>query len=123
MGISIGELIIGGENMNNIINREELLKRIEKEKMILLYFGDDTCSVCVDMKPKVINILNKYNKIDSAFIGINKNLELAREFNIFTMPAILLYIEGKEAIREARYLSVQELEKNIDRYYNLVFDI
>ena len=74
------------------------------------------------MKPKIDNIVRKYDKIEHIKIDIEKNLKLAREYNIFTMPAVLLYIEGKEVIREARYLSIYELENKISRYYSLLFD-
>jgi len=111
-----------GEIMNMTVEKEYIEKLIEEEDMLLLYFGSDSCSVCVDLKPKVENILKKYNKINCVYIDMNENLKLSREFNIFTMPAILLYVDGKEVIREARYLSVYELEDKIDRYYSLLFE-
>ncbi len=47
-----------------LINSNELLDNlIENEEMLLVYFGNETCSICVDMKPKVMEILNKYPKI------------------------------------------------------------
>lgn len=108
--------------MDKIFDKNEILSLIESEKMVLLYFGDESCSVCRDIKPKIHNILDKYKNIKSIFISISNNLKLTRDFSIFTMPAILVYIEGKETIREARYLSIYDLEDNIDRYYNLLFN-
>lgn len=108
--------------MENIIEKEYIEDLIEKEDMLLLYFGSDSCSVCVDLKPKVESILEKYKEIKCVYIDMNDNLKLSREYNIFTMPAILLYVDGKEVIREARYLSVYELEDKIDRYYGLLYE-
>lgn len=108
--------------MKTIVTREDIESLVEKNDMVVLYFGSETCSVCVDLKPKVEAILKKYEKIKCLYIDIEENLKLAREYNIFTMPAVLLYIEGKEVIREARYLSVVDLEEKIARYYDLLFE-
>ena len=104
----------------NSINTEYIEKIIKENNIVMLYFGSESCSVCVDLKPKVEKMLKKYKKIKFVDIEVNQNLKLSRRYNIFTMPAILLYIEGKEVIREARYLSMAELESKIDRYYGLL---
>jgi len=39
------------------------------------------------------------------------------------MPALLLYIQEKETIREARNMSIKDIELKIDRYYTMFFDI
>lgn len=108
--------------MYDSINEEKIFELIDSKRIVLLYFGQENCSVCTDMKPKILKILEKYKNIRGVFLNVNNNLELARKFNIYTIPAILVYTEGKESIREARYLSINKLEEDIERYYNLIFD-
>ncbi len=40
----------------------------------------------------------------------------------FTIPGILLFVEGKESIREARHISVQDIDNRISRYCSLLFE-
>lgn len=106
-----------------LINSNELLDNlIENEEMLLVYFGNETCSICVDMKPKVMEILNKYPKIKAVEVKIDENLQIARKHNIFTIPGILLFIDGKETIREARYISMEDIENRIYRYYDMFYN-
>ena len=42
---------------------------------------------------------------------------------MFTIPAILVYSEGKEILREARFFNFKEIENFLDRYYKMIFNI
>lgn len=107
--------------MKIVDSKEAIDRLIDENDMVLIYFGSDTCSVCVDMKPKVEKILERYPKIKAVEVEIDKSMKLSTNYNIFTIPAILLFIDGKESIREARYISMEGLEQKINRYYNLFF--
>jgi hypothetical protein len=53
------------------------------------------------------------------YIDLEK-IELAKgKFSVFTIPTILMFINGKEFIREARYISVEDLRNKKLRYYEL----
>ncbi len=107
--------------MNNISSNEGLKKVINENKIVLVYFGNETCGVCVDMKPKIQNILSKYPEIKSAYVDVGRLVKVASQNNIFTIPGILVFIEGKETIREARHISVPEIDRKLNRYYELLF--
>lgn len=64
-------------------------------------------------------MLERYPKIKFKKINIDECTEIAGQFSIFTIPAILFFINGKEVIRKARFISMDELEENISRYYTL----
>jgi thiol-disulfide isomerase/thioredoxin len=108
--------------MDMVNSLEEIKKLIENNQMILLYFGGNSCSVCSAVKPKIEEILKAYPKIKGVQIDVEKSLDVSAAYNIFTIPAILVYIEGKEIIREARHISIQDLSSKIDRYYNMLFE-
>ncbi|SKA74050.1 Thioredoxin [Clostridium sp. USBA 49] len=108
--------------MNFINSKSDIEELINNNKIVLLYFGSNNCNVCTAMKPKVKEILEEFPKIKSVQIDVEKSLEISASYEIFTIPAILVFIEGKEIIREARYISIQNLREKIDRYYNMIFD-
>jgi thiol-disulfide isomerase/thioredoxin len=94
---------------------------INSGKMRMLYLSRPACGVCTAIKPKLMEILNKYPAIESAYINMDLIPESAGEYSIFTIPGILFFIDGKEVIREARYISLEEIETRIERYYNMLF--
>lgn len=107
--------------MYNIKSNEELKEIIKDNEIVLVYFGNDIWSVCVDLLPKVELVLEQYPKIKSAYVDVEKLVRLASEYSFFTVPGILVFIEGKETIRQARLVSIGDLEGQLDRYYQLLF--
>ncbi|AHM58050.1 hypothetical protein EAL2_808p05470 (plasmid) [Peptoclostridium acidaminophilum DSM 3953] len=105
--------------MRQLNSLEQIKSFIESNSFCLLYFSDELCSVCQDTLPKVELMLENYGTVASAKIIINNSLETAAHFSVFTAPTILLYIGGKEFIREARFISITALESQISRYIEL----
>jgi thiol-disulfide isomerase/thioredoxin len=108
--------------MDMIDSKEAIEQLINNNEVVLVYFGSNNCNVCDAIKPKVNELLKDYPKIKSAQVDVEKSLEISAVYNIFTIPVILVYIEGKEIIREARHISLQDLNSKIDRYYNMLFE-
>ena len=108
--------------MDYIKSNEELKDIIEKNSMVIVYFGSEMCGVCTALKPKVKEMMKSYPNIKSVQVDADISPEMAAANNIFTIPGILLFIDGKEAIREARFISVPDIENKISRYYEMYFD-
>ena len=103
-----------------ILNDKLEIDTVLKEKgMTLLYFSSATCNACTAIKSKLEVALKNFPKLKAYEIPPFNTDEILASFSIFTFPAVLLYIDGKEYIREARYFSVEKLLKDIDRYYTL----
>lgn len=100
---------------------EEINELINNNDMALLYFSGENCGVCNVIKSKVEDMLIKYPNIKSLEIKTENFREIAGQYNIFTIPGIIVYVQKKETIREARYISLDELECKIQRYYNMIY--
>ena len=107
--------------MELLNSNEELNELLEKNDMVLIYFGSKACNVCTVIKPKLEEILEKYPKIRVVQIDVDDSLLISSAYNIFTIPAIILYVDGKETIREARFINLKDLEGKISRYYKLYY--
>ena len=99
-------------DVNNIINTND---------MALVYFTGLDCGACEVIKDKVKNILDKYPKIKFCEISGEKYPSIAAEFSVFSLPTMILYVDKKETIRVGRNVSILDLEKDIYRYYNMIF--
>lgn len=111
----------GGNGVDRIETQEGANALVAAHAMTLLYFGSQTCGVCRDMLPKVEKLLANYPNIKGAYIEADQVPELAAAFSVFTLPALLIYAEGKEVIREARHISLLDVTERVDRYYDLLF--
>lgn len=93
---------------------------IQSHQVTLTYITGTNCGVCSSIKPKIHEILQDRPWITSSEINSHEHQALAAQLSIFTIPAILVHVQGKETIREARYFSIQELTEKIDRIGNLL---
>jgi thioredoxin-like negative regulator of GroEL len=107
--------------MTALNEKENVENLITDNEMVLLYFGSESCNVCNSLKPKVRELLKSFPKIKSVEIDVEKQMALSAQYNIFTIPAVILFIEGKEIIREARHISIEDISKKIERYYELFY--
>ena len=101
------------------MERGELIK----DQAVLLYFTSTGCNVCKVLLPKVEQMIqNVFPEFTFHKINADDNRSIAASFEIFTIPVILIYFEGKEFYRKARNISIIELEREISRPYHLLFD-
>lgn len=107
--------------MNSLNSKEDLLKLIDTSDLLLCFFAGRCFWGSDDLLGKVDNMLSNYPKVKSIKINIDESPSLCAEFSVFIAPTILLFTQGKETLRESRFIVINELDKNINRYYNLMF--
>lgn len=107
--------------MKTISNLDSAENLIKNGTMTLLYISRPDCGVCTAIRPKVEEMLERYPEIESGYIDLDQVTEAAGRFMVFTIPAIIVYAEAKEVVREARYISIDELEEKIARPYGFLF--
>jgi thioredoxin-like negative regulator of GroEL len=108
--------------MEGIFNLDELSERIRIEHGLLLYFSNDSCSVCKVLKPHVSQMLQiQFPKLRAYYIDIDKSPLLSGQHQVFTIPTILIYFQGKEYARLSRHIGLHQVEEAIRKPYDLIF--
>lgn len=107
--------------MKKVKSTEEINDFINSDIAIVYFTGLD-CGACEAIKFKVEDMIKKYPKIKACEISGEKYPKIAAEFGIFSLPILILYVDKKETIRTGRNVSMLDLEKDIDRYYNMIFN-
>jgi len=99
----------------------ELKSKLQEEMAMVLYFSSPSCSVCHVLKPKLMQALeDAYPTIGRYHADISLTPEIAAEFQVFSAPTIIVFLEGREFIRKGRALSVDGLLQEIKRPYELM---
>ncbi|MDX9958062.1 MAG: thioredoxin family protein [Clostridia bacterium] len=108
--------------MQDLTSYSELQDKIQNEPAVLFYFSFPACGVCKSLKPKVAALVEEnFPKLRMYYVDIETVPEAAGQLSVFTVPAVLVFFQGKELIREARNFGIQELGGKIDRYYSMLF--
>ncbi|MGB7595117.1 MAG: thioredoxin family protein, partial [Erysipelotrichaceae bacterium] len=63
--------------------------------------------------PKLQRALNDY-EIEVVKIDAIENAEIAGQHLVFTVPTLLLWAEGKEMLRESRYVDLSKVTRMLD---------
>ena len=94
---------------------------IKENMAVMVYFSAPTCNVCHALKPKLIEALDenfKIFKIENVDISIEE--DIAPHFGVYSIPTVLIFLDGKEYLRKSRNMSVYEVIEDIKRPYAIM---
>lgn len=104
--------------MNTIENIQQTIK---ENLAVMLYFSAPTCNVCHALKPKLLEAIEKnFKEFTIVSIDISYEQEIAAHFSVFTIPTVLVFLDGKEFLRKSRHMSVDEVIREIKRPYEIM---
>ncbi len=104
------------------MNIEELQNQINTNDAIMVYFSGENCGVCKALQPKIKELFNEeFPKIKQIYISADKFTQTAAQFNVLSIPTVIVYFDSKEFIRESRHISIPHLSSGINRPYNMFF--
>jgi len=106
-----------------ILGMDHFRQLTSHEDAVLVYFSHQHCNVCKVLKPKIAEMVsNHFPRIKLTFLDTVKFPEVAGQQSIFTVPTLLIFFGGREYIRVSRNISVSQLQGQIRRPYELMFN-
>lgn len=101
--------------MKQIDNFKDVKNIINKD-LVMIIAKSHSCSACkmvntmLDQNVKNIDQIERYN------IYIDDIDEFRGEYLIFSVPTIVIFSEGKELLRESRYINYDKITRLIEMY-------
>jgi thioredoxin-like negative regulator of GroEL len=100
---------------------DELQDILKREVGVLLYFSGESCNVCHALRPKFKELFdNSFPQIKQIYLDAHQNPKISAHFRVFSVPTILVFLDGREFIREGRAVSLYKLEEKLKRPYNIM---
>jgi thioredoxin-like negative regulator of GroEL len=109
--------------MTQLTTMEQVEEFLRNNLFSFLYISRTHCGVCHALLPQVKEVLKSYPKIQLGYINADHLEEVAGKFLILTVPALLFFVNGREYIREARFVHIQSLQEKIGKIYSMVEDV
>ena len=91
--------------MEKIKTYNDLLEKIKNEEKFLLYIKSEGCSVCEADFPKIKELVDKNNYL-AYYIQADEISEAVGQLNLYTAPVVILFYNGKEIHRQARFIDL-----------------
>lgn len=106
--------------MRELTTNEEIKNLIDNNEIIIIYFNGKACQACDVIKNKVSEIIKEFPQVVMGVIDGEKYIKIAAEYNVFTLPLLIIYVDKKESFRISRNFSVLEFKEILNRYYSVL---
>lgn len=87
---------------------------IAQGERILLFVKTNNCSVCEGLYPQVEALQADY-RIPFYMVNAAEVPTMAGQLSLFSAPVVLLFEQGKEYARFARFVPMEELKHRLDQ--------
>ncbi|HIC78736.1 MAG TPA: thioredoxin [Sulfurovum sp.] len=97
---------------------EKLQNSIKTEVGVLVYFSGENCNVCHALRPKFKELFDtEFPLIKQIYLDAEENLEISTHYQVLSVPTMLVFLDGREFIREGRSVSLYQLKDKLERPY------
>ena len=94
------------------INKDNFEKEVLKsDKPVLVDFNAEWCGPCRMLKPSIEELAEERSEYKFASININNEEELATEYNVSSIPCLVIFKDGKEIKRSIGLKPKEEIEE------------
>ena len=100
---------------------EELQTTIKTEVGVLLYFSGENCNVCHALRPKFKELFDKeFPLLKQIYLDAHENTEISVHYQVFSIPTMIVFMDGREFAREGRSVSLHQLTEKLKRPYRMM---
>jgi thioredoxin 1 len=90
---------------------------INSDKPVFVDFWAEWCGPCRIVSPTVEELSKEYNdKVNFVKVNVDKNNELASKYNVFSIPTLAIFRNGKIIAQTAGAASKESLRTYIDKH-------
>ena len=93
---------------------KENFGELVKEGKCLVDFNADWCGPCQMLKPVVEEFAEARTDVKVVSVNIDDEDELAEEYQVSSIPCLVVFEDGKEIRREVGVLSPKKLNKLVE---------
>jgi len=100
----------------------EEIKEILRDKAgVLLYFSGENCNVCHALRPKFKEAFDThFPLIEQIYLDAHENTEISAHYQVFAVPTMIVFLDGREFAREGRNVSIHQMVTNLERPYKML---
>jgi thioredoxin-like negative regulator of GroEL len=100
---------------------DELQTIIQNEVGVLLYFSGENCNVCHALRPKFKEAFDShFPAVRQLYLDAHENPDIAAHFQVFSVPTMIVFLDGREFAREGRNVSLNRLISQLERPYSIM---
>ena len=119
MGNSDGNRKLQAAMMPKVTNKDSFSTDVLSEsKLVLVDFWAEWCGPCKQIAPRLEEIAEKYSeKLSVCKVDVDENRDLAVEYNVRSIPSLMVFKDGAQVDGLVGAVSIEELEDLVTRNF------
>ena len=106
--------------MKQLENEMELDELLSHCCAVILQFGSDTCGPCHAIRNRIDSWNSDHPRVQTRYIPIETQKALAAKWDIFSVPSVIVLIEGKVTLRQSGVFSLDQILSQTERILGLL---
>lgn len=102
--------------MIKLLTMGQVLEAVARHPLALLVIKTSGCGVCEAVQHQAEDMLRAYPGITGLSVWLTDVPEAAGHFLALAAPTVILFAEGREVHREARFVRFERLAAALDAY-------
>jgi len=91
---------------------------LEQSKLVLVDFWAEWCGPCKQIAPTLEELADKYSEnLSVCKVDVDTNRELALQYNVRSIPSLMIFKNGEMADSLIGAVSLEELEDLVTRNF------
>tara|TARA_Y100000766_G_C18896196_1_gene601095 strand:- start:2113 stop:2454 length:342 start_codon:yes stop_codon:yes gene_type:complete len=91
---------------------------LQNDKLVLVDFWAEWCGPCKQIAPRLDEISEKYSEnLSVCKVDVDSNRELALQYNVRSIPSLMIFKEGEMIDSLMGAVSIEELEDLVTRNF------
>lgn len=105
--------------MTTSVNNETFTNEVlEQTKLVLVYFWAEWCGPCKQIAPTLEELAEKYSEnLSVCKVDVDANRELALQYNVRSIPSLMIFKNGEMVDSLIGAVSLEELEDLVTRNF------
>jgi len=101
------------------VNKETFSKQVlEQSKLVLVDFWAEWCGPCKQIAPTLEELADKYSEnLSVCKVDVDTNRELALQYNVRSIPSLMIFKNGEMVDSLIGAVSLEELEDLVTRNF------
>ena len=106
----------------HLSNMEAFHQIINNNQLVVVHVMRIIVQCAMSVLPQIEDIVASYPNTELAVINQSDVENIAGELSIFTVPVDLIFMNGKEMHRQARFIDMQRFEHQLKLMYDSCFE-
>ena len=106
--------------MQTLCHAQNLQTALAASPLVVVQFGSASCAPCAALKIKLDAFAAAHPEVSALYVPVEDFPEVSAQNSVFTVPTLLLFAEGKEALRVSGYFGLEAFLGKVERYIEMM---